>query len=149
MWSSRRWSRRSRAWISSGGAPRPRWRAGCGRPWPAVWPTPCALGRAKRDLDRECSLEAALGQSSARLEAWLAADQSSPSQRAARHEQLLRLAEALDALPDAQREAVTLHHLEGWPLDDIGRHLGRSPTAVAGLIKRGLRALRLRLQQQE
>jgi RNA polymerase sigma-70 factor (ECF subfamily) len=37
------------------------------------------LHTGKRDLDRERSLEAALEQSSARLEAWLAAEQSSPS----------------------------------------------------------------------
>src|SRR5947209_8472683 len=94
------------------------------------------LGRAKRDVGRERSLEAALDASSVRLEGWLAAEQSSPSQRAERNEELLRLAEALDALPEAQREALTLHHLRNWTLEDVGRHLGRSPAAVAGLIKR-------------
>jgi RNA polymerase sigma-70 factor (ECF subfamily) len=107
------------------------------------------LGRAKRDAGRERSLEAALEESSARLEAWLAVDQSSPSQQADRNEQLLRLAEALEALPEAQREALTLHHLHDWTLDDIGRHLGRSTAAVAGLIKRGLKQLRLLLQEPQ
>jgi RNA polymerase sigma-70 factor (ECF subfamily) len=102
------------------------------------------LGRARRDVERERSLEA----SSARLEAWLAAEQSSPSQRAARNEDLLRLAEALEGLPDAQREAVMLHHLHGWTLDEVGRHLARGPAAVAGLIKRGLKQLRQRLQER-
>jgi RNA polymerase sigma-70 factor (ECF subfamily) len=104
------------------------------------------LGRAKRDVGRERSLEAALDASSARLEAWLAADQSSPSQRAQRNEQLLRLAEALDALPESQREAVTLQQLHGWTLEEVGRQLNRSPAAVAGLIKRGLKQLRMLMQ---
>jgi RNA polymerase sigma-70 factor (ECF subfamily) len=92
-------------------------------------------------------LEAALDQSSTRLEAWLAADQSSPSQQAQRNEQVLRLAEALAALPEAQREALTLHHLHNWTLDEVGQQLGRSASAVAGLIKRGLKELRIRLQE--
>jgi RNA polymerase sigma-70 factor (ECF subfamily) len=107
------------------------------------------LGRAKRAVARECSLEAALEQSSARLEAWLAAEQSSPSQEAQRKEQVLRMAEALAQLPEAQREALTLHYLQGWSLDDIGQYLGRSPAAVAGLIKRGLKQLRLQLHDSE
>jgi RNA polymerase sigma-70 factor (ECF subfamily) len=107
------------------------------------------LGRVKRDIARERSLEAALEQSSARLESWLAASQSSPSQQAQRNEQLLRLAEALTALPEAQREALTLHHLQNWTLEEVGEHLGRSPAAVAGLIKRGLKELRLQLQERE
>src|SRR5262245_17964497 len=50
---------------------------------------------AKRDVNRERSLEEALEASSARLEGWLADKQSSPSERVERHEHLLRLAEAL------------------------------------------------------
>lgn len=103
------------------------------------------LARARRDVGRERSLEAALAESSLRLEGWLAADQSSPSQRAERKEDLVRLAAALEELPPAQREALTLHHLQNWTLDAIGRHLGRSPVAVAGLIKRGLKQLRRQL----
>ena len=104
------------------------------------------LGRDKRNVARERSLEAALADSSARLEAWLVAEQSSPSQQVQRNEQALRLAEALTTLPDAQCEALVLHHLQGWTLEQVGRQLGRSETAAAGLIKRGLRTLRVRLQ---
>jgi RNA polymerase sigma-70 factor (ECF subfamily) len=100
------------------------------------------LGRARRDVSRERSLEAALDHSSARLEAWLAAEQSSPSQQAMRNEEALRLAEALDRLPEAQREALILQHWHGCSLAEIGEHLGRTPAAVAGLIKRGLKQLR-------
>jgi RNA polymerase sigma-70 factor (ECF subfamily) len=103
------------------------------------------LGREKRDAGREVPLEDALAESSARIEAWLAADQSSPSQAAVRNENLLRLAVAVEALPDAQREAVTLHHLGQWTLDQVAEHMGRTPAAVAGLIKRGLRQVRVAL----
>src|SRR6516165_7512544 len=54
------------------------------------------LKRDKRDIDRERSIDAALDQSSARLETWLAAEQSTPSLRAEFNENLLRLAEAID-----------------------------------------------------
>jgi RNA polymerase sigma-70 factor, ECF subfamily len=99
------------------------------------------LRRQKRDVSRERSLDAALEDSSGRLEALLAAEQSSPSERAVRNEEVLRLEEALATLPEGQREAVTLRHLHDWPLSEIGRHLGRSPAAVAGLLHRGLTRL--------
>jgi RNA polymerase sigma-70 factor (ECF subfamily) len=108
-----------------------------------------ALTRARRDVARERSLEAALEESSARLHAWLAAEQSSPSQRAIQQEDSMRLAEALTRLPEPQREAVTLHHLQGWTLADLARHLGRSEPAVAGLLHRGLKKLRELMQERE
>jgi RNA polymerase sigma-70 factor (ECF subfamily) len=107
------------------------------------------LGRAKRDVRREQSLEAAIEESSARLEAWLVAEQSSPSEQAEKNEQLLRLAEALDRLPPDQQEAVVLHHLKGESLSDLARHFDRSPAAVAGLLHRGLRKLQELLRDLE
>jgi RNA polymerase sigma-70 factor (ECF subfamily) len=107
------------------------------------------LGRAKRDVARERSLEEAVHASSARLEAWLAAEQSSPSQQAVRNEQVLHLAEALTELPEAQREAVVQHYWQGRSLVEIGAELGRTPGAVAGLLHRALKQLRSRLQELE
>jgi RNA polymerase sigma-70 factor (ECF subfamily) len=100
------------------------------------------LRAEKRDPARERSLEEALGRSSARLEAWLIAEQSSPSEQAARREQGVLLAAALAQLPDNQRRAVELHHLHGWSLAAVAQHLGCSKEAVAGLLHRGLRKLR-------
>jgi RNA polymerase sigma-70 factor (ECF subfamily) len=88
------------------------------------------------------SLEAAIEQSSARLEAFLAADQTSPSGQVARQERLLRLADALAALPEDQRRAVELKHLQELALVEVARRMGRTVPAVAGLLQRGLRALR-------
>ena len=103
------------------------------------------LAAQKRDVRREWSLDAALDQSASRLERWLAAEQSSPSQRAIRQEELLRMAEALAGLPEAQRRAIELHHLRAMPLAEIADELGTTKAAVAGLLHRGLKALRSRL----
>jgi RNA polymerase sigma-70 factor (ECF subfamily) len=107
------------------------------------------LSAGKRDAARERSLQAALDESSARLENILAAPQSSPSTQAQRHEQALALAAALEALPEAQREALMLQHWHGWTLAQIAEHMGKSRAAVAGLIKRGLQQLRRSLPPPE
>jgi RNA polymerase sigma-70 factor, ECF subfamily len=102
-----------------------------------------------RDVARERSLEASLEESSARLESWLAADQSSPSQRFMRQEQGIRLADALAELPDDQRRAVELHHLKGYSVAEVGELMDRSRPAVVGLLFRGLKKLRQLLKDQE
>jgi RNA polymerase sigma-70 factor (ECF subfamily) len=90
-----------------------------------------------------------MAESSARLASWLAADQSSPSQQAAQNEQALRLADVLAALPDAQREAIVLHYWQGCTLAETAQQFGRTPAAVAGLLHRGLTALRGLLNEPE
>jgi RNA polymerase sigma-70 factor (ECF subfamily) len=101
--------------------------------------------RDKRAVDLERSLEADLDRSASGIACWLAADQTSPSQAAQRNEELLRLADALTALPDPLREVVVLKHLRGLPLQRIADHLGRTVPAVASLLRRGLEELRHRL----
>src|SRR6266540_7205890 len=80
----------------------------------------------KRSVGRERSMDDSQG-GGAPLKQDLDANVSSPSQKAIRGEEAERLAQALAALPDDQREAVRLRHLEGWALADIAVRLGRTP----------------------
>jgi RNA polymerase sigma-70 factor (ECF subfamily) len=99
--------------------------------------------------EKKQSLEAVLEQSSARLASWLADEQPSPGDQVQRGEQLLRLAEELARLPQEQRTAVELHHLEGYSVPEVGRRMGRSAGSVAGLLHRGLTALRAHLGESQ
>jgi RNA polymerase sigma-70 factor, ECF subfamily len=101
-----------------------------------------ALRRGKRNVARERSLHKAVEESSAHLADWAAVDDSSPSRKAARNEDAVRLANALAQLPEAQRDAVFLHHLQGWSIAETAERLRRTEPAVAGLLHRGLKQLR-------
>ncbi len=102
-----------------------------------------------RDPGRERSLEAELDRSSSRLEGLLAADLTSPSERAVRGEELLRLAHALTELPDDQRRVVELHYLKGLAVADVADQIGRTRPAAVGLLFRGLKRLRELLRDLE
>jgi RNA polymerase sigma-70 factor (ECF subfamily) len=103
----------------------------------------CARARAaKRDAARK-QLEADLTRSFAGLDELLIATQTSPSEAAVRSEQLTRLADALEQLPEQQREAVLLRHIAGLTHKEVSERLGCTPAATAGLLFRG----RQRLQE--
>lgn len=102
-------------------------------------------GRAKRDVAREVALDETL----TRIENWVHVVQSSPSQKAQRREELVRLAAALEALPEAQRVAIERYHLHGESLAEVAETLERSESAVAGLLYRGLKKVRQLLSEPE
>lgn len=107
------------------------------------------FGAEKRDANREESLSQSLAQSSARLERFLATGEPSPSQQAVQNERLLQLANALNLLPDDQRLAVELKHLQDWSVKQIAELLDRTEEAVGGLLYRGIKKLRGMLESGE
>jgi RNA polymerase sigma-70 factor (ECF subfamily) len=96
------------------------------------------IHREKRDIDREVPLAGAINESTGRLQSLLSNHDSTPSVKAMRREELLGLAAALERLEPAQRDAVELHHLQGRSLAESAELMGRSESAVAALLHRGL-----------
>jgi RNA polymerase sigma-70 factor, ECF subfamily len=106
----------------------------------------------KRDFGRRLSLdqvEDALAVSSIRLSGLMLTAAASPSDLAQREDRAALVAVALAELTDAQREALILHYWDGMTLAEIGVRLQRTPVAVAGLLKRGLKELRVRLHRHQ
>ena len=71
-----------------------------------------------------------------------AAPGRTPSRCVARLEAVSAVQEALDALPEHYRRAIWHVHIEGRPVSEIARVLGRTDRAVHGLIRRGMKMLR-------
>ena len=93
------------------------------------------------------NFEQAIDESSLHLEACAASREPSPSAVLQGKENALRLAESMAQLPDLQREAVTLKHLEGRSLVEVANLMARSPASVASLLRRGLVKLRELLEE--
>jgi RNA polymerase sigma-70 factor (ECF subfamily) len=83
------------------------------------------------------------------LGAYLTAAQPGPSTLAIRREELLRLAAALDRLPESERDAIIAHYILELPLAQVSARLERTERAVAGLLFRGKRRLRELLTEPE
>ena len=100
------------------------------------------MHRDKRDVRRERSIEDRLAQSSLRLEGWLASSSPTPSHNVANGERIIRLSQAIEKLPEAQRDAIRLHYLEGLKLSECATRLGKTTGAIAGLLHRGMKSLK-------
>lgn len=100
------------------------------------------LGTQRRDARLERRLEDELEQSSQALDRAFHAPHSTPSAQAARREQVVLLANALQQLPEHYREVIILHHLEGLTLAQTAVRLGRTDDSVQKLWTRALIQLR-------
>lgn len=94
------------------------------------------------------SFQQAFEESSARLEAVLRVEESTPSQRAIRNEraELTRL--ALARLPEEQRLAIELHDIFDLTVEETGGQMGRTRQSVVGLLYRGHKKLKELLGDQ-
>lgn len=105
----------------------------------------------KRNVRREVSagqIGAAIGRSSARLEAMLVDRAPSPSADARRREYSVILADQLGALPGDYREVLVLRHLEGLSFDEVAQRMGRTSGAVRMLWLRALGKLKELLHEK-
>jgi RNA polymerase sigma-70 factor (ECF subfamily) len=100
------------------------------------------LGTRRRDVRLECDLAVQVEQSSRVLDRGLIAEDSSPSQQAARREQAVVLADALEHLPEDYREVIILRHMEGLSFPEISTQMERTVDSVKKLWTRGLVQLR-------
>ena len=99
----------------------------------------------KRDIRLERSIDQQLQESAIRMMGELPAGQSTPSQHLMRQERAEQLADAMSHLLEDEYTAVMLKHVHGWKVAEIATHIGRSSEAVAGLLRRGLKKLRLKM----
>lgn len=97
------------------------------------------IATEKRSVNREFRL------STTDTPLLIACGDNSPSANVMQAEIVRQLIHSLEQLPFDQREAVRLRYFEERTLEEIACHLRRSQTAAAGLLKRGLKALRIRL----
>jgi RNA polymerase sigma-70 factor, ECF subfamily len=73
-------------------------------------------------------------------------DESSPSQKCSKSEQLALMLSELQNLPAEQGTAVRLFHLEGLEVHEIASRMDKTKAAVASLLFRGRKALRERME---
>ena len=96
----------------------------------------------KRDIDREQEVRQALNESTAAYRLDPADGAASPSEQAARREEYLRAMEAIEGLPERERDVIILVHLEQCSLKEAGERLGITKGKAAGLYGRGMTRLR-------
>jgi RNA polymerase sigma-70 factor (ECF subfamily) len=99
-------------------------------------------GAEMRDPRLEQTVYDAAGDGDTPLAAFAAASEPGPSTLAARREDLLRLAAAVEELPEAERDAIVAHYVLELPIAEVAVRLERTEKGAAALVFRGKRRLR-------
>jgi RNA polymerase sigma-70 factor (ECF subfamily) len=100
------------------------------------------FGTQRRDVRRDRPIEAKVGSSSGTWDRSLVAPDTSPTQRAARHERAARLAEAMETLPEVYHQVIVLRHFEGLGFAEVAHRMGRTEDSVKNIWVRALHRLR-------
>jgi RNA polymerase sigma-70 factor, ECF subfamily len=88
------------------------------------------------------SIDASLGMTDDGMSRLLQANLSSVGHQVIMEEQSIALAKLLEQLSTPQAEAIVLKHCQGMSVDQICRHMNKTPDAVGGLLRHGMRKLR-------
>lgn len=100
------------------------------------------FGAQKRDAGREVALGAGRStETSPALIDMLIASFTSPSQAFARGQREQQLLDAIEQLPEDQREALRLRYVEDLPTKEIAERLDKSDGAVRVMLTRSLKRL--------
>ena len=78
----------------------------------------------------------------------LEADSATPSRNLRKEEASQRLQRTVDALPPRYRDVVRMYDLEGLPIEEVARRIGRSPGAIHMLRARAHDRLREMMAMQ-
>ncbi|HRX78754.1 MAG TPA: sigma-70 family RNA polymerase sigma factor [Pirellulaceae bacterium] len=98
-------------------------------------------GAAKRDIKKEQPFRQA--NNNASVSWWEpAASQTTPSQRVVKGEEAIRLTNAVQQLPPAQREAVRLRHFHNFTFKQIAEHMDCKLSETMRVYRLGMESLR-------
>lgn len=100
------------------------------------------LKTAKRGEGREKTIQSAIDEASVRIEQLAVGNEGSPASAAERAELTLKLAEAMEQLPDDYRQVLQLRHIEGLSHAEIAEKIDRTSAATRMLWVRALEALK-------
>ena len=101
------------------------------------------LHRERRDIAREAAPATSDSEAATILSCY--ATFGTPSRCASAREELARVEHAVQDLPEAQRDAVTMSRLMGMDYKAIAEVMQTTESAVRGLVARGLAALAAKL----
>jgi len=107
------------------------------------------FGTQKRDASREVSIGTPRGNTGQpALINMIVKTMTTPSQAFSRNAREIKLLEALDTLPEEQREALRLRYIEGLPSKEIAQRLKKSNGAIRVMLTRSLKRLQSILEPE-